>query len=79
MGTSYLQPFPVTIGGQLGPANRFLYTEKGSTVSVPFREDFIPFSFSASAHLSGGVVFAGYGITAPEYHYDDYAGNRRKG
>ena len=79
VGSSYLQPFPVTVGGQLGPANRFLYTEKGRTVSVPFREGFIPFSFSASAHLSGGVVFAGYGITAPEYHYDDYQGIDVKG
>jgi hypothetical protein len=78
-GDSYLLPFPVTTGGQLGPGNRFLYTEKGRTVSIPFREDFIPFSFSASAHLSGGVIFVGYGITAPEYHYDDYQGIDVKG
>ena len=25
------------------------------------------------------MVFAGYGITAPEYHYDDYAGIDVKG
>ena len=25
------------------------------------------------------MVFAGYGITAPEYHYDDYAGLDVKG
>ena len=24
--------------------------------------------------MRGGVVFAGYGITAPEYNYDDYKG-----
>ena len=24
--------------------------------------------------MTGGVVFAGYGITAPEYNYDDYKG-----
>src|SRR5262249_23636234 len=29
--------------------------------------------------VAGGVVFAGYGITAPEYHYDDYAGIDVKG
>jgi hypothetical protein len=29
--------------------------------------------------VSGGVVFAGYGITAPEYHYDDYAGIDARG
>ncbi len=36
--------------------------------------DFVPIPFSSSGSLSGPVVFAGYGITAPEYHYDDYAG-----
>ena len=29
--------------------------------------------------FSGAVIFAGYGITAPEYHYDDYAGIDVKG
>ena len=28
-----------------------------------------------SGQAGGEVVFAGYGITAPEYHYDDYAGS----
>ena len=27
----------------------------------------------ASAEVSGPVVFAGYGATAPEFNYDDYA------
>jgi hypothetical protein len=34
----------------------------------------MPFNFSAREKMSGGVVFAGYGITAPEYNYDDYKG-----
>ena len=34
----------------------------------------MPFNFSARGRMSGGVVFAGYGITAPEYNYDDYKG-----
>jgi hypothetical protein len=36
-------------------------------------QDFLPFSFSSRGAAGGGVVFAGYGITAPEYGYDDYA------
>ena len=35
--------------------------------------DFTPFSFSDSGKVQGEVVFAGYGITAPELQYDDYA------
>jgi len=35
-------------------------------------KDYTPFSFSASKDIKGDVAFAGYGITAPEYKYDDY-------
>ena len=40
-------------------------------------QDFRPFPFSDSGAAAGGVVFAGYGISAPEIDtngYDDYAG-----
>ena len=33
---------------------------------------FRPFPFSDSGTVEGEVVFAGYGITAPEYGHDDY-------
>ncbi len=36
--------------------------------------DYIPFYFSGTLPAEGHVVFAGYGITAPEYGYDDYRG-----
>jgi hypothetical protein len=39
----------------------------------------VPLSFSSVGKFSGTVVFAGYGITAPEYHYDDYSGVDVKG
>ncbi len=35
---------------------------------------FRPFDFSGGGNVEAAVVFAGYGITAPEYGYDDYAG-----
>jgi hypothetical protein len=35
--------------------------------------DMRPFDFSATGVQEGSLVFAGYGITAPEYDYDDYA------
>lgn len=43
------------------------------------RNAYLPVPFSANAEAQGGVVFAGYGITAPEYEYDDYAGVDAKG
>ena len=35
--------------------------------------DYLPLSFSSNGSANGPVVFAGFGITASEFHYDDYA------
>jgi hypothetical protein len=78
-GKSYLQAFPVTTSAQLGKSNHFRFTENNRVTSLACPDDFMPFHFSPSARLSGAVVFVGYGITAPEYHYDDYAGVDVKG
>jgi hypothetical protein len=69
-GKSYFQSFQVTTNAKLGDS-RFSGLKPG--------EDFIPFNFSSKGKLSGGVVFAGYGITAREYNYDDYTGIDAKG
>jgi len=78
-GKSYLQAFPVTTEAKLGKSNRFRVTEGGHTVTLRVAEDFIPLHFSPRASIRGAVVFVGYGITAPEYHYDDYANVDVKG
>ncbi len=78
-GKSYYQAFQVTTNARLGGENRFAFEESGKTGTLKFQEDFIPFNFSAAGDLAGSVVFAGYGITAPEYNYDDYAGLDVKG
>ena len=73
-GKSYMQAFEVTTSAKLGAANRFQISEGKDTEDLQPNKDFIPFNFSSRGKASGGVVFAGYGITAPEYNYDDYAG-----
>jgi aminopeptidase YwaD len=73
-GNGYEQAFTLTVNAHPGPQNHFDYSENGKKVSLKLKEDFFPFNFSTSAKVSGQVVFAGYGITAPEYNYDDYAG-----
>lgn len=78
-GSSYYQDFPITLGGKVGPANSFRWRDGGHTKSLKPGEDYVPFQFSSSVRVSAPVVFAGYGITAPEYHYDDYAGLDVKG
>ena len=76
---SYLEPFQVTTSARLGRANRFEFSVGGGTQTLESGKEFIPFNFSSSGRISGPVVFAGYGITAPEYNYDDYTGLDVKG
>ena len=73
-GKTFEQPFPFVSSAHLGPGNRFRYQEPGKNGSLEPEHDFIPFDFSSSGAFSGPVVFAGYGITARELNYDDYAG-----
>jgi hypothetical protein len=78
-GKSYLQSFPVTTAAKLGPRNRFAFTGNGHSTVLQDTRDYVPISFSSTGKFAGTVVFAGYGITAPEYRYDDYAGLDVKG
>ncbi|HET7826401.1 MAG TPA: M20/M25/M40 family metallo-hydrolase [Anaeromyxobacter sp.] len=41
--------------------------------------DFVPLGFSDDGKVEGELVFAGYGITAPDLSYDDFAGLDVKG
>jgi hypothetical protein len=70
----YFQRFSVTTRARLTPKNSLSYTLPAGTKTLKSSKEFIPFNFSSSAAASGHVVFAGYGITAREYDYDDYAG-----
>ena len=75
-GKNYYQRFNVTTNARLGDRNFLTWTLDGAGSSNALKPaaDFQPFNFSGNGTVSGEVVFAGYGITAPEYNYDDYAG-----
>ena len=70
----YAQPFSVITGARLKPDNSLKVEASGVTTDLKIDQDFVPFSFSSSGQVSGPLVFAGYGITADEFHYDDYNG-----
>ena len=70
----YLQSFEITLGVKLEKDNRLALEIAGRPVSYRAEVAFIPFGFSDEGSLSGELIFAGYGITAPELNYDDYAG-----
>jgi hypothetical protein len=72
-GDSYYQDFDVTTTARLGQRNSVTFTSGDQPQSLRFQDDFIPLNLSGAGAASGTVVFAGFGITAPEYNYDDYA------
>jgi hypothetical protein len=72
---SYFQRFQLTTGARLG-ANNALELN-GNKLKI--NDQFVPIVFSNTARFDGPLVFAGYGITAPNLHYDDYAGINANG
>ena len=71
---TYLQPFSLITGAQLKGKNDLVVTVGGKKHDFKAKQDFVPFSFSSSGSAQGAIVFAGYGATAEEFQYDDYAG-----
>ena len=71
---SYFQPFSVVTGARLKGHNRLLVEQGTEKKELRLEQDFVPFSFSSSGSASAQVVFAGFGATADEFSYDDYAG-----
>src|SRR5215467_8639070 len=70
----YTQPFTVSTGARLKSDNQCSISQNGSRTDLKIEHDFVPFSFSSSGRVDAPLVFAGYGATADEFHYDDYAG-----
>lgn len=70
----YFDAFQVITGAKLAGNNRFLQQSGNTTKELKLNEEFVPFSFSSSGEVNAPVVFAGYGATAAEFGYDDYAG-----
>jgi len=70
----YFQPFAVTTGAKLKGKNRLVFENGKNNTDLKLERDYVPLSFSRSALEAAPLVFAGFGITAPEFDYDDYAG-----
>jgi hypothetical protein len=73
VGGSYLQEFTVTAHTALGEGNKLTLVIAQQVKELWEARDFAPLNLSTNGQTMGPIVFAGYGITAPEYHYNDYA------
>ncbi|MDB4695129.1 M28 family peptidase [bacterium] len=74
------QPFSVKLGSSVGAAknNRLTLSSENPAfkeIVVDLNKGLMPLALGSSkANLSGPIVFAGYGVTAPKLDYDDYEG-----
>jgi hypothetical protein len=75
---SYTQQFNLSTVN-LGEPNTLALLRDGKETPFALKDDFSPFEMTANRAVRGPLVFAGYGITAPEFKYDDYAGLDVKG
>lgn len=71
-GDSFLQPFTLIAYHANLPAERLELIRNGKSKAFRPRTDFTG-GFVRNVTIQAPLVFAGYGITAPEYNYDDYA------
>lgn len=75
-GVAYLQPVELVFS-RLGQQNAVVISEQVNKAAVDTRYspgiDFYPHPLSASRVVTAELIFAGYGITATEFNYDDYA------
>lgn len=56
----------------LGRDNTLSVFSHADTITLALKTDFIPYEITGNQNVEASAVFAGYGITAPDYHYDDY-------
>jgi hypothetical protein len=72
---SFRQSFDVVAASELGEKNYL----KVDGQELPIREKWMPLSYTQTGEVKGKLVFAGFGITATDFGYDDYANLDVKG
>lgn len=78
---TYLQAVPFKTGRIVAGSSVFEIVRKGGTETLVDLQDFAqaPSLSSAATDVTAPLVFVGYGITAPGFKHDDYAGMDVKG
>ena len=77
-GGTWQQAFTVPTGIRLGDVNALSIVAPAPRL-LTLGRDFVPLTVSAEGRQEADVVFAGYGITAPDLGWDDYAGVEARG
>ena len=70
----FLQEFPFIKTIELTDKNSLSLSINENEVKPELKEDYITVPFSGNAEVTAKLVFAGFGISAPDLEYDDYDG-----
>jgi Zn-dependent M28 family amino/carboxypeptidase len=77
MDDSYFQTVPLTAHWLVPEGVRFMLRDaSGASTELTIGEDFVPGSSASAGERTteAPAAFAGYGVVAPEFGHDDYAG-----
>lgn len=80
-GNSYLQEVPMVEITPVGTPSLSVQAPKGN-INLRNMEDFVIFTENTDTSISidkADLIFAGFGVVAPEYNWNDYAGLDVKG
>lgn len=72
-GEAFLQGFEFIAGVKQGQNTSLKAKNNSQDIEFQLSQDFQPYNFSSSGSISGQIVLAGYGISAPSLNYDDYS------
>ena len=74
---TYFQSVPM-VGITADPAMQLTFTgsDSGQKLALRYRDDFMAWTKREQPEvgINADMVFVGYGVVAPEYHWDDYKG-----
>jgi len=80
-GDSYFQEVPM-VEIKSDPSNLTIKNSTGNQTTLKFLDNFVAATKHVTSQVkveNSAIVFAGYGIVAPEYKWNDYAGLNVKG
>ncbi|MCT4614124.1 MAG: M28 family metallopeptidase [Marinifilaceae bacterium] len=77
----YIQEVPM-VEIKMNPSEKMIITKDGSRLELNYQTEFVAFSRKIEKESfiqNSDIIFAGYGIVAPEYNWNDYANIDVKG
>ncbi|MCZ6877135.1 MAG: M28 family peptidase [Acidobacteria bacterium] len=69
---TYFQEFELGLARSLGPENQVTFETGSEQIRLQVQKDYVPLTSGPDTVVQGPLVFAGFGISAPELNYDDY-------